>query len=101
LGDRPITLDFSYRARWLSYAEPFYDATYAEKNPLQAKQQALPEVQSKGTRYYMRSTLIIPVSAYFQFRASWQRGELPPLFQFVGSQMALGLAFSNPGSSEH
>jgi hypothetical protein len=99
-GDRPATLDFSYRVRWLSYAEPFYDATDQEKNPLQ-KAMALPEGQSLGSRYYLRATLIIPVSAYFQLRATWQRGSLPPLFQYVGSQVTLGLAFSNPGSSEH
>jgi hypothetical protein len=61
----------------------------------------LPEGQSLGERYFMRATFIIPVSAYFQFRATWQRGELPPLFQFVGSETTIGLAFSNPGSSEH
>ena len=101
LGDRPITLDFSYRVRRLAYAEPFYDATYVERNLLLAKTQGIPEVETAGTRYYMRATLIVPFSAYFQFRASWQRGELPPLFQFVSSQIALGFAFSNPGSSEH
>jgi hypothetical protein len=98
LGDRAITVDFSYRVRQLYYAEPFFNETYLIRNPLQ---QAPPEGQSFGTRSYTRITFIAPFSAYFQFRATWQHGSLPPLFQYVGDEVALGLAFSNPGSSEH
>lgn len=101
LGDRPITLDFSYRMRWLSYAEPFYDDTYAATNSKTSKTDTLPEGQSSGERSYARITILFPISAYLQLRTSWQRGSLPPLFQNVGNLFKLGLAFSNPGSSEH
>jgi hypothetical protein len=105
LGDRPITLEFSYRVRRLSYAEPFYNGTQTpfKAGPTSSTLTSVqyPEGQSSGDRYYIRATFIIPVSAYFQFRATWQRGSLPPLFQFVGSETTLGLTFSNPGSSEH
>jgi hypothetical protein len=36
LGDRAITVDFSYRVRQLYYAEPFFNETYLIRNPLQA-----------------------------------------------------------------
>ena len=100
LGDRPMTIDFSYRMRWLSYAEPFYNDSYTTRNPL-PKGVVFAEGQSSGERSYTRATFIVPFSAYLQFRASWQHGSLPPLFQYVGNVFALGLAFSNPGSSEH
>jgi hypothetical protein len=92
LGDRPITLDFSYRMRWLSYAEPFYNNSSSKL--------VLPEQQSSAERFYTRVTLIFPFSAYVQARATWQHGSLPPLFQYVRSIYTIGLTFSNPGSSE-
>jgi len=52
-------------------------------------------------RPYNRITLIMPFSAYFQVRASWQHGTLPPEFQCVGNLFTLGVTFSNPGSVEH
>jgi len=59
------------------------------------------EGQSLGGRSYTRITFIAPFSAYLQIRATWQHGELPPAFQYVGNQVTFGLTFSNPGSSEH
>lgn len=100
LGDRPQTLDLSYRARWLYYAEPFFDETYLIKNSAPI-QQVFPETQSSGWRSYTRATFIAPFSAYLQFRATWQHGSLPPLFQYVRNEVTLGFSFSNPGSSEH
>jgi hypothetical protein len=95
LGDRPLTIDFSYRIRWQYYAEPFFDVS---RNPFRFN---TPEEVVAGGRPYTRITFIAPFSAYLQARATWQRGALPPLFQYVGSEVALGLTFSNPGSSEH
>jgi hypothetical protein len=97
LGDRPITIDFSYRMRRLSYAEPFTNQQYAAHNA--GYEPA--EGQSLGKRSYTRITFIAPFSAYLQFRATWQHGALPPVFQFVGDQVTFGFTFSNPGSSEH
>ena len=89
LGDRPITLDYSYRYRHLFSPEPYIDAN----SPM--------ESSVAGSRAYNRITLIMPFSAYLQLRASWQRGTLPPEFQYAGDVFTLGLAFSNPGSVEH
>lgn len=96
LGDRPLTVDFSYRVRRLSYAEPFGN----EMNVIHHVG-APDEGQSLGDRSYTRITFIAPYSAYLQIRATWQHGALPPTFQFVGNQVTFGLTFSNPGLSEH
>lgn len=98
-GDRPITVDFSYRERLLYYAEPSFNERFVSKHP---KLSELPEEeQSTVSRSYMRLTYIAPISAYFQARVTWQHGELPPAFQYVGSIWSIGFTFSNPGSSEH
>lgn len=90
LGDKPLTVDFSYRVRRLYYEEPFTNLANGS-----------PENQSLGERSYMRVTFIAPFSAYLQFRLSVQHGALPPAFQYVGNLVTLGLTFSNPGYSEH
>jgi hypothetical protein len=95
-GDRPFTLDFSYRIRRLSYAEPFANEMYVIHSV-----DAPFEGQSTSSRAYTRITFIAPFSAYVQGRITWQHGSLPPLFSFVGNQVTLGLTFSNPGLSEH
>jgi hypothetical protein len=89
LGDKPITLEYSFRARALAHDEPYID-TRSETESL-----------SESWRYYSRMTLIMPFSAYLQVRVALQRGSLPPLFQAVGSFLTVGVTFSNPGSSEH
>jgi hypothetical protein len=91
LGDKPITIDYSYRLRHLFSAEPYIDVT--QPKPVQ--------IFRAGSREYNRVTLIIPISAYFQIRASRQQGTLPPEFQYVGNLFTLGVTFSNPGSIEH
>lgn len=110
LGDRPITIDYSYRIRWLTHEEPFSnqmlvirDNNIAADIMATGMQELLfpTSGQSLGARVYQRITSIAPFSAYLQFRASWQRGALPPVFQYAGNEVTLGLAFSNPGSSEH
>jgi hypothetical protein len=95
LGDRPITVDFSYRVRMPFFDEPYFDLS---KNPFQYSN---PQVLSSRFRPYTRITFIAPFSAYFQIRATWQRGSLPPLFQYVGNEVTFGVSFSNRGSSEH
>ena len=97
LGDRPVTVDYSFRKRWLSNREPFANQQYAV-NDNKSKDAS---GQSTAGRTYTRITFIAPFSAYLQFRATWQHGSLPPLFQYVGDQVTFGLTFSNPGSSEH
>lgn len=99
LGDRPINMDFSYRKRWLSYDEPFANWASITNNINQYNEPA--EGQSTEARAYTRITLIEPFSAYFQLRVVWQRGTLPPAFQYVHNIVAIGVTFSNPGSSEH
>jgi len=89
LGDKPITLDYSFRARNLADDESQVDARSQK------------ETFSAGWRSYSRVTLIMPFSAYLQMRVAFQRGALPPLFQWVGTFLTLGVTFSNPGSSEH
>jgi hypothetical protein len=122
LGDRPITVDYSYRIRWLTYEEPFSNqmwvirdndiaAFIAANTASPVASENLPpdkwptlipaSGQSLGARIYQRITFIAPFSAYLQLRATWQHGALPPVFQYVGNEVTLGLAFSNPGSSEH
>lgn len=91
LGDKPITVDYSYRLRWLFDAEPFVDESWPKPY----------ETLSAGWRSYTRITLLMPLSAYLQLRGSWQHGTLPPEFQYAGNVFTLGLAFSNPGSVEH
>jgi hypothetical protein len=97
LGDRPLTVDFSYRMRWLYLNEPFTN----EADGIYASTSKVPELQFPGGRSYTRVTFIAPFSAYLQLRVNWQHGSLPPAFQFVSSEVTLGLSFSNPGSSEH
>ncbi|MGP0071422.1 MAG: hypothetical protein ACLPWF_05760 [Bryobacteraceae bacterium] len=97
LGDRPLTVDFSYRMRWLYEKEPFTNEDVGVYGALQKPA----ESQDSLARSYTRITFIAPFSAYLQLRLSWQHGSLPPAFQFVNSEVTLGLSFSNPGSSEH
>jgi len=67
LGDRPLTVDYSYRMQRLSYDEPFTNQIYVIHN------ETVPAAgQSLGGRSYTRITFIAPFSAYLQFRATWQ-----------------------------
>jgi hypothetical protein len=89
LGDRPITLEYSFRARRLGSDEPILDA------------RSQIEALAAGWRSYSRVTLIMPFSPYVQVRAVLQHGALPPIYQWVGSLFTMSVTFSNPGSSEH
>ncbi len=90
LGDKPITLDYSYRTRWLSYPEPYIDLGSTG-----------PEALSTRRRSYTRISLIEPLSAYLQIKVTAQRGSLPPDFRAAGYIFTFGLNFANPGSAEH
>lgn len=90
LGNRPITVDYSYRVRRLLLDEPFI---LANSSPT--------ETFGGGERTYEKLTLIMPLSAYLQLRAAWQHGTLPPVFQYAANVFTLGVTFSNPGSVEH
>jgi len=90
LGDKPITLAFSYRARWLASPEPLTDV--ANKGT---------EIASTRTRSYWRASLIEPLSSYVQFKVTVQHGGIPPDFRLLAYSLNLGLTFTNPGSSEY
>jgi len=90
LGSTPITLDYSYRMRWLAYDEPTTDVANNGS-----------EVLSRQRRSYFRSSLIAPLNPYIQFSTTLLRGSLPPDFKVITTTLTLGLTFSNPGSAEH
>jgi hypothetical protein len=90
LGDKPITVDFAWRTRFLSYREPFID--YVTGNP---------ETLTSHERSYWRGSLIVPLATFVSFKLTVQRGGLPPDFKYVGYTVNLGVTFANPGYSEH
>ena len=90
LGNNPITFEYSYRVRWLAYAEP---ETGVANNGT--------EMLVRGTRSFLRGSLIAPLTPNLQFQATALRGGLPPDFRILGNTVVIGLTFTNPGSSEH
>jgi hypothetical protein len=90
LGSSPITLEYSYRMRWLAYAEPTTDVA---NNGM--------EVLAAGRRSFLRGSFIAPLTPNLQFQVTALRGSLPPDFRVLGNTVAIGLTFTNPGSSEH
>ncbi len=90
LGDKPLTVDFSWRTRYLSYPEPFTDYV-----------SGVAEVLTKQQRTYWRGDFIVPVATLVQFKVTVQHGGLPPDFAYLGYSLNLGLTFANPGYSEH
>lgn len=90
LGSSPITLEYSYRMRWLAYAEPTTDVANNGTEILEA-----------GRRSFLRGTLIEPLTANLQFQVTALRGSLAPDFRALGNTVVIGLTFANPGSSEH
>ena len=89
-GDKPETIDFSWRTRYLSYQEPFTD--YVSGHP---------ETLSKQQMSYWRGAYSIPFSTYITFKVTVQHGALPPDFHYLGYNVNVGLTFGNPGYSEH
>jgi hypothetical protein len=90
LGSSPITFEYSYRIRWLAYAEPTTDVANNGT-----------EVLAAGRRSFLRGSLIAPLTPNLQFQVTALRGSLPPDFRVLGNTVAIGLTFTNPGSSEH
>jgi hypothetical protein len=90
LGGTPITLDYTYRERWLVNPEP---TTNLVKNAVQTL--------SAGTHIFSRRTFTVPMTPNLQFQLTYLRGGLPPEFAMLGNTVSLGLTFTNPGSSEH
>jgi len=90
LGSSPITVDYSYRMRWLAYAEPTTDVANNGTEMLTA-----------GRRSFLRGSLIEPLTPNLQFQVTAMRGSLPPTFRSLGNTLVIGLTFANPGSSEH
>ena len=90
LGDKPMTVDFSWRTRYLSYREPFTDFV-----------SGVSEILTKQQRSYWRGSYIVPVSTLVQFKVTVQHGGLPPDFAYLGYSVNIGLTFGNPGYSEH
>ncbi len=89
-GSSPITFEYSYRVRWLAYAEPMTDVANNGTERLAA-----------GTRSFLRGSLIAPLTPNLQFQVTALRGSLPPDFRILGNTVLIGLTFTNPGSSEH
>jgi len=90
LGDKPITIEYSYRTRWLSNSEPWTDVENGGTEILTTKRRA-----------YERASFNAPISSYLQFKVTVQHGSLPPDFHRLGYSLQLGLSFSDPGSVEH
>jgi len=90
LGDKPMTIDFAWRTRYLSYPEPFTDYV-----------SGVYETLTKQQRSYWRVSFVIPASTLVQFKVTVQHGDLPPDFDYLGYSVNLGFTFLNPGYSEH
>jgi hypothetical protein len=90
LGTSPITLEYSYRMRWLAYEEPMTDVS---NNGM--------EMLAAGRRSFLKGSLIAPLTPNIQFTVTALRGSLPPDFRVLGNTVVIGLTFTNPGSSEH
>ena len=90
LGSSPITLEYSYRIRWLAYPEPTTDV--ANNGP---------EVLTAGRRSFLRGSIVEPLTPNLQFQVTALRGSLAPDFRALGNTVVIGLTFTNPGSSEH
>jgi hypothetical protein len=90
LGDKPVTIDYTYRSRWLSNTEPSTDFDSGGKELLSTSRQA-----------YYKIAFLAPISSYLQFKISVQSGSLPPDFRILGHSLQVGLSFSDPGGVEH
>lgn len=90
LGDKPITVEYSYRMRWLASDEPFTDVANGGK-----------EIMSDQRRSYWRGSLNAPLSSNFQFKLTVQHGSLPPDFHALDYSLSLGFTLTTSGATEH
>lgn len=90
LGSNPITLEYSYRVRWLAYSEPFTDVASNGT-----------ELLSGGRRSFFRGSFVAPFTANLQFQVTGLHGSLPPDFRALGNTVLVGFTFTIPGSAEH
>jgi hypothetical protein len=67
LGSSPITLEYSYRIRWLAYAEPTTDVANNGT-----------ELLTAGRRSFLRGGITEPLTANLQFQVTALRGSLAP-----------------------
>ena len=89
-GDKPSTIDFSYRTTFLTYAEPYTDLSGGTAETL-----------SNQRRSYTRISYSVPFSTYLAFKTTMQKGSLPPDFHSLGYSLSIGITLLNPGISEH
>lgn len=89
-GDKPTTIDFSWRTRFVSYNEPFTDYV-----------SGYPERLTTVKRSYWRGTYALPFSQLASFKVTVQHGGLPPDFDYLGFSVNVGLTLGNPGYTEH
>lgn len=83
------TIDYSFRARFLSGNEPYTD-TGAGTTML-----------SRQDRTYTRIALNLPFTNYVALTSSVQRGSLPPDFYNVSWTFTVGLSLASIGTAEH
>jgi hypothetical protein len=114
LGSTPITIDASYRARWLVFDEPWTDFADALPPPPagapanKCKVKAglslacvATETLSSKTREFYRVKLALPIDPYVSVSLTLLGGSLPPDYWHIGKTFTVGLTVSNPASSEH
>jgi hypothetical protein len=89
-GSSPLTVEYSYRMRWLASDEPTTDVA---DNGV--------ELLSHQRQSFFRSSLIAPMTQYISFETTVLHGSLPPDFRVLGTTLTFGLTITNPGSSEH
>lgn len=95
-GDKPATIDYSYRTSFLAFPEPYEDPNV--NNPLTMTPS---EALTRQRRSYTRISYNVPFSTYFGLKVTVQKGSLPPDFHTLGYTLTLGVTLLNPGISEH
>ena len=90
-----MTIDYSYRNRWLMNAEPFSD--YGRPGLVGTPAEML----TKDRQPYVRTNLIVPLTAFLQFKTTAQHGSLPPDFHALGWSVQVGITVSNTSNIEH
>jgi hypothetical protein len=89
-GSAPLSIDYSYRMRWLAYDEPM--ANVGNNGP---------ELLSNHRHAFFRGSLIAPLTQYLSFQTTVLHGSLPPDFRVLNTTLGFGLTITNQASSEH